>query len=202
MNFLFIGDGLMANSEVAQLQVGNQKITLKIGDLTREPADCIVNAANCHLIAGAGVCGAIHARAGDEVFQECKQILHDEGITAIDVGSARLTSAGNLERNGVKGIIHAVGPQGLNEEKLRSAYKTSLLLAENNGFQTIAFPSISTGIYHYPLDEAALTALDEIKLFLETDPEEVKEVIFVFLNPEVTGDQTVYAYQKALALLK
>jgi O-acetyl-ADP-ribose deacetylase (regulator of RNase III) len=189
---------LMANSEIASEKVAGRKLILKIGDLTQEKADVIVNAANGGLVAGGGVCGAIRKAAGPAVFQECQQILAIEGITSIEDGEARMTSAGLLAPKGIKAIIHAVGPQGKNEEALRSAYRNSLMLAENAGYASIAFPSISTGIFNYPIEEAAATAIDEIRLFLEGSITHLQEVRFVFLDPDKSGDETAWFYKEAL----
>lgn len=189
---------LMANSEIASQKVAGRKIVLKIGDLTQEKADVIVNAANGSLAAGAGVCGAIRKAAGPTVFQECQKILENEGITSIQDGEARMTGAGLLASKGVKAIVHAVGPQGKNETALRAAYRNSMLLAEKGGYSSIAFPSISTGIFNYPLEDAAATAIDEVRVFLEGDSTHLKEVRFVFLDPDKTGDDTAWVYKEAL----
>lgn len=189
---------LMANSEIIRQTIAGRKLILKIGDLTQERADVIVNAANAQLLAGAGVCGAIRSAAGLSVFKECEKILKNEGVTSIPVGEARLTGSGDLSKKGVKAIVHAVGPQGLNETELRSAYRNSLALAEKAGHSTIAFPSISTGIFNYPVEEAALAALDEVCIFLENNPSHIKEVRFVFLDPDKTGDQTALVYKNVL----
>lgn len=188
----------MANDEIGRETVAGHVIILKTGDITAENADAIVNAANAQLQAGAGVCGAIRKAAGPAVFKECQKILQNEGVSSIPVGEARLTGPGLLASIGVKGIIHAVGPQGLNEEKLRSAYRNSLILAENAGFSSIAFPSISTGIYGYPVENAAITALDEVRLFLEGDISHIQEVRFIFLDPNLTGDETAFIYKDLL----
>lgn len=192
---------LMANSEIARQKVGERKLILKIGDLTQEKADVIVNAANGELLAGAGVCGAIRKAAGSGVFEECQKILENEGLTSIEDGEARMTSAGLLTSKGVKAIVHAVGPQGKNESALRSAYRNSMLLAEKAGYSSIAFPSISTGIFNYPIEEAAAAAIDEIRLFLQGDTINLQEVRFVFLDPDKTGDETAWFYKEALQQL-
>lgn len=189
---------LMANSEIIRQTIAGRKLILKIGDLTQERVDVIVNAANAQLAAGAGVCGAIRKAAGASVFDECEAILKKEKVKAIPVGQARMTGSGDLSKKGVKAIIHAVGPQGLNETELRSAYRNSLKLAEKAGYSSIAFPSISTGIFNYPVEEAATAALDEVCIFLENSPTHIQEVLFVFLDPDKTGDQTALVYKNAL----
>lgn len=184
----------MSNREVSRRSFGERTIILKIGDLTKEPADALVNAANAQLLPGAGVCGALRAACGERIFKECQHILHDEKIGRLQTGDARMTGAGELEAFGVQGIIHAVGPQGSGEKELRSAYRRSLEIADAAGFTSVAFPSISTGIYGYPVDEAAPAAIDEVALFLKKKAKHLAEVIFVFLE----FDETFKVYKDAL----
>ncbi|HET9660373.1 MAG TPA: macro domain-containing protein [Thermomicrobiales bacterium] len=127
-------------------------IETTIGDLTEERTDAIVNAANSALLRGGGVCGAIFAKAGPGLDCFCAE------LSECPTGDARLTPAFDIP---IRGIIHAVGPRwnGGNHgeaELLASAWRSSLQLAEASGFRSIAFPSISTGIYGYPLDRAAV----------------------------------------------
>lgn len=129
------------------------------GDITELDLDCIVNAANEKLIAGSGVCGAIHRAAGKELALECKRIGH------CGVGEARITKGYNLK---ARHVIHTVGPiwhggkHGENQY-LFNCYKKSLLLSTHHGIETIAFPNISTGIYGYPKELAAETAIAAVK---------------------------------------
>jgi O-acetyl-ADP-ribose deacetylase (regulator of RNase III) len=155
-------------------------ITITLGDITREHTDAIVNAANSGLRGGGGVDGAIHRAAGPSVMEECRK------IGGCPTGNAVITGAGNL---GVKKIIHAVGPVwrgGTRGEPglLASAYKNSLLLAKRHGLRTIAFPAISTGVYGYPIEDAAVIALREGKRF-ERDFDEIRYVCFSARDREV-----------------
>ena len=129
------------------------------GDITELDLDCIVNAANETLIPGSGVCGAIHRAAGKDLAIECKRIGH------CGVGEARITKGYNLK---ARHVIHTVGPiwhggkHGENQY-LFNCYKKSLLLSTHHGIETIAFPNISTGIFGYPKELAAETAIAAVK---------------------------------------
>lgn len=160
------------------VQFGSARIELVLGDITTQRVDAIVNAANAMLAGGGGVDGAIHDAAGPEVMNELKRRYPDGCPT----GSAVETSAGNLR---AKYIFHAVGPiwrGGGNQEKdlLESAYQTCLSLGEKLRCQSLAFPSISTGVYGYPVDLAAETALRTVAKRLEATSqlELVKFVLF------------------------
>tara|TARA_B100001250_G_C19742128_1_gene763563 strand:+ start:539 stop:1051 length:513 start_codon:yes stop_codon:yes gene_type:complete len=143
------------------------------GDITKLKIDCIVNAANENLMSGGGVCGAIHQVAGKELAAECKRIGH------CGAGEARITSGYNLK---AKHVIHTVGPiwhggeHGENQY-LFNCYKKSLLLSTHHGIQSIAFPNISTGIYGYPKELAAKTAIDAVTQH-QRSGRKLKEVIF------------------------
>ena len=148
-------------------------IILKLGDITAEDSEAIVNAANTGLRGGGGVDGAIHRAAGPSVMEECRKI----GFCA--TGKAVITSAGKLK---AKKIIHTVGPVwhgGVRQEPdlLRSAYVSSFSLAKKQMLRTIAFPAISTGVYAYPKKEAAQVALQAGREF-EKDFEEIRFVCF------------------------
>lgn len=147
------------------VQFGSARIELVLGDITVQQVDAIVNAANSQLAGGGGVDGAIHKAAGPEIMQELQQ-CYPEGCPT---GSAVETSGGNLA---VKHIFHAVGPiwQGGGQKEsefLESAYQSCLSLAEKYKCRTLAFPSISTGVYHYPVDLAAEVALRTVAVKLE-----------------------------------
>ena len=138
------------------------EIDLKKGDITLEEVDAIVNAANSSLMMGGGVDGAIHKVGGPAILEECKKIIAQCG--ECPTGKAVITSGGNLK---AKYVIHSVGPiwQGGNHQEpqfLRDAYLNSLALAEKNGAKSIAFPSISTGAYGYPIEKAAPIALQAV----------------------------------------
>ncbi|MDI3316247.1 MAG: O-acetyl-ADP-ribose deacetylase [Bacillota bacterium] len=161
------------------------RLVLVRGDITRERVDAIVNAANPGLLGGGGVDGAIHRAAGPELEEDCRR-LHDAG--GCPPGQAVLTRAGG--RLGSRHVIHAVGPVwqggGRGEaETLRSAYRQSLARAREAGDRSVAFPSISTGAYGYPVAEAARVALRTVVEELQeaaargdTGVEEVRFVLF------------------------
>jgi O-acetyl-ADP-ribose deacetylase (regulator of RNase III) len=139
------------------------RVELVRGDITEQATDAIVNAANAHLVAGAGVCGAIHRAGGDAIFEECARIVSARG--PLRAGEAAVTGAGRLR---CRKVIHAVGPvfrgggQG-EPETLASCYRECLRLAESEKLASIAFPSLSTGIYGYPVQEAAAIALAAVR---------------------------------------
>jgi O-acetyl-ADP-ribose deacetylase (regulator of RNase III) len=137
------------------VKIGNALLSLVEGDITLEETDAIVNAANERLMGGAGVDGAIHRAGGPAIMEECRR------IGGCPTGQAVITTGGNLK---AKYVIHTVGPiyrGGTRGEAnlLRSAYHESLKLAAAKGLRSIAFPAISTGVYGYPMDEAARIAL-------------------------------------------
>lgn len=153
------------------------------GDITKIQADAIVNAANTSLLGGGGVDGAIHRTGGKIILEECQQIRNKQG--GCRVGEAVITRAGKLP---CKYVIHAVGPvwnNGENDEEhlLSLAYTNTLKLAVKNQIQTIAFPNISTGTYHFPKNKAAEIAIKAVKDFLKTT-DEIKKIIFVCFDVE------------------
>jgi O-acetyl-ADP-ribose deacetylase len=159
-----------------------RKLTLQEGDITRVPADAIVNAANAALAGGGGVDGAIHRAGGPEIMRELDAIRGKIGRCA--AGSAVATGAGNLT---AKYVFHAVGPVyrgGKHGEPdlLASCYRQCLQMAEERGVATISFPAISTGVYGYPLREAAEIALREVRSHLEQPGVHVRHVIFVLFG--------------------
>ena len=166
------------------------KITLVQGDITKvSDVDAIVNAANKSLLGGGGVDGAIHRAAGPELLEECRK------FGGCETGEARITKAYNLP---CKFIIHTPGPvwhggsQG-EPELLKSCYVNSLTLAMENGVRKIAFPSISTGIFSYPLDQAAAIAVGTAKEFAEAHPEAFDLIEWVLFD-----DTTYGAYEKEI----
>jgi len=159
------------------------KIKVIQGDITKVKTDAIVNAANSSLLGGGGVDGAIHRAGGSAILEDCMKIRARQG--GCKTGEAVLTTAGNLPSNFV---IHTVGPVWNQGEKgeaelLANAYRNSLLVAVENEVKTIAFPNISTGIYGYPLQEAAQIALETTQIFL-AENKELEEVIFVCFSSE------------------
>ncbi len=145
----------------------NQSIKNRIkvveGDITKQTVDAIVNAANTALLGGGGVDGAMHRAAGPELLEECRK------LGGCPTGQARITKGYKLP---AKWVIHTVGPVWRDgkhgeDDLLAGCYRNSLALAEQNGVTTIAFPSISTGAYGFPMERAAHVAVTEIKTFLE-----------------------------------
>jgi len=169
-----------------------RSISLVRGDITRVRADAIVNAANSHLARGGGVCGAIHAAGGPQIAEECRAWTAAHGD--VPVGGAATTGAGALD---ARFVIHAVGPvwhggHSREEELLASAYRSSVGLAELERAHSIAFPSISTGIFGFPVDRAAPVALRTVHEAL-AEARFLREVLFVLY------DETTYsAYETAL----
>jgi O-acetyl-ADP-ribose deacetylase (regulator of RNase III) len=158
-------------------------LEVQYGDITKVQVDAIVNAANSSLLGGSGVDGAIHKAGGKAILEECRKIRNKQG--GCKVGEAIITTAGNLP---AKFVIHTVGPvwnNGKNneEESLSLAYVNSLKLALENQIQTIAFPNISTGIYHFPKDKAAEIAFKTVTSFLE-NIYKIEKVIFVCFDIE------------------
>ncbi|MFN8259011.1 MAG: O-acetyl-ADP-ribose deacetylase [Bacteroidales bacterium] len=153
------------------------------GDITQIKADAIVNAANSSLMGGGGVNGAIHRAGGPAILEDCKKIVAHQG--GCKTGEAVITTAGKLP---AKFVIHTVGPVwngGTNDEavKLANCYKNSLKLAVDNNCKTIAFPSISTGVYRFPKERAAKIAVETVVEFLaKTD--KIEKVIFVCFDEE------------------
>jgi len=168
---------------VTEFQVGKAKVCLIHGDITDMDTDAIVNAANSTLMGGGGVEGAIHRKGGPKILEECKRIRKTERPEGLPTGKAVITSGGNLK---AKYVIHTVGPiwRGGNSgepELLADAYRNSLKLAATKGLETIAFPSISTGVYGYPIEKACQIVLKTVKEFLEKE-DHIAKVVFVLFS--------------------
>ena len=166
-----------------EFQVGNATVEFIKGDITDIDAEAIVNAANSTLMGGGGVDGAIHRKGGPKILEECKRIRATEWPDGLPTGKAVITSGGNLK---TKYVIHTVGPVWLGgfhveAELLKQTYRNSLKLAVAKGIRSIAFPSISTGAYGYPIEDASRIALKSVKDFLEKD-ERIEKVIFVLFS--------------------
>lgn len=181
-------------SERVRVALGGARLGLVRGDITLQRVDAIVNAANSGLRGGGGVDGAIHRAGGPEILEECRR------IGRCPTGSAVVTGAGQLP---CRWVIHAVGPRygrekGQEAELLASAYRESLARAAEVGAQSVAFPSLSTGAYGYPLAEAAPIALgtvvDALRAAPGASPREVRFVLF--------GDEAFAAYAAALGELR
>ena len=166
-----------------EFEVGKTAVRLVRGDITAMSVDAIVNAANSSLMGGGGVDGAIHRKGGPKILEECKRIRAIQLPIGLPPGRAVTTSAGNLK---AKSVIHTVGPvwHGGNRgepEILAEAYQNSLLKAVSNGMKSVAFPSISTGAYGYPIESASRIALKTVKSFLEKN-DRLTEVVFVLFS--------------------
>lgn len=164
-------------------------LRLMVGDITTVPVDAIVNAANSGLRGGGGVDGAIHRAGGAEIMKELDKIREKTG--GCPTGSAVATMAGNLP---ARYVFHAVGPiyrggRHNEAEQLASCYRTCLQMAEVQGVSTISFPSISTGVYGYPIQEAARIAFNAVTEHLAEKDTKVREVIFVLFTQ---SDYEVY----------
>ncbi len=164
------------------MSINQTKLFIIQGDITKQAVDAIVNAANSSLMGGGGVDGAIHRAGGHAILEECKQIVSRQG--RLPTGRAVITSGGNLK---ARFVIHTVGPiwQGGNKgepELLASAYKESLKVATDYNLTSISFPSISTGVYGYPVAEAAKVAISTVASFLNKNVTSIKEVVFVLFD--------------------
>ena len=162
-----------------ETEIGKTKLSLIQGDITLQETDAIVNAANTSLLGGGGVDGAIHRAGGSKILEECKAIRAKQG--GCPTGEAVITSGGNMK---AKYVVHTVGPVwsggNRNEEQLlRNAYYNSLNLAMEKGIKSVSFPSISTGVYRFPIDKASRIALNTVKEFLQKHSfVEVRFVLF------------------------
>ncbi len=142
-----------------EITVGKTRFSLIQGDITLQETEAIVNAANTSLLGGGGVDGAIHRAGGPKILEECK------AIGGCSTGDAVMTTGGNMKS---KYVIHTVGPVwsggSRNEEQLlRNAYYNSLDLAKEKAIKSVSFPSISTGVYRFPIDKASRIALNTVK---------------------------------------
>ena len=160
--------------------VGNTTLELVQGDITTQDVDAIVNAANSGLAGGGGVDGAIHRAGGPSIMEECRT------LGGCPTGQAKLTGGGDLP---ARFVIHAVGPiyrDGNSGEAglLASAYYNSLYVGRENGLKSIAFPSLSTGAYAYPLEEAARIALSTVAEYLKTYPATFDLIRFVLFDTQ------------------
>lgn len=172
-----------------ETRIAATRLVLLQGDITEQATDAIVNAANTGLLGGGGVDGAIHRRGGPAIMAECRRIRAERG--GCPTGQAVITTAGRLP---ARYVIHAVGPvwsggRRGEDDLLASAYRSSLRLAAERGLRSIAFPSISTGAYRFPVERAAGIALGTVRDFLLGEPQALDEVRFVLFTP---ADLAVY----------
>jgi len=176
-----------------EFKIGAATVRFVKGDITEVAADAIVNAANHTLMGGGGVDGAIHRKGGSKILEDCKRIRATEWPEGLPTGKAVITSGGKLK---AKYVIHTVGPVwrgGSDNEDglLVDAYTNSLRVAVLNRLRMIAFPSISTGAYGYPVEKASRVALKAVMRFLETE-DGLDEVVFVLFS-----DRDLNVYLKA-----
>jgi O-acetyl-ADP-ribose deacetylase (regulator of RNase III) len=154
------------------------KITFQLGDITEQDVDAIVNAANHTLMGGGGVDGAIHRRGGPEILAECKKLRESRYPDGLPTGQAVATTAGRLK---ARWVIHTVGPTYAESKDksqlLADCFRNSLRIADELGATTVAFPAISTGVYRWPVDDAARIALETVRAS-DTRADEVRFVLF------------------------
>jgi O-acetyl-ADP-ribose deacetylase len=170
------------------------RVVLVRGDITEQEVDAIVNAANSSLMGGGGVDGAIHRKGGPAILEECRKIRAADHPEGLPTGRAVATTAGNLR---ARWVIHTVGPVYAKSEDrsalLASCHTESLRVADELGAQTVAFPAISTGVYGYPLEEAAPVAIEAIR-GADTNVREVRFVLF--------DEDAHRAFEQALAKVR
>nr|MBN1228983.1 macro domain-containing protein [Anaerolineae bacterium] len=160
-----------------EVTINGCRVRLVMGDITDIDTDAIVNAANSQLVLGAGVAGAIRLRGGPSIQQECN------AIGGCNVGDAVITTGGKLP---ARYVIHAVGPHGSDpaaDSLLESAALSSLKIAEENNLRSVAFPSISTGVFGYPVDDCARVMLSAVIDYLTTENKQLQLVIFCLYGP-------------------
>ncbi len=181
----------MANGLIV-MTVNQTKLSIIQGDITQQATDAIVNAANSSLMGGGGVDGAVHRAGGPAILAECKQVVSKQG--RLPTGKAVMTTGGNLK---ARYVIHTVGPVWYGGSKgeaelLASAYLESLKLVVGNNLSSVSFPSISTGAYGYPVEQAAGIALKTVISYLE-ETSSIKKVVFVLFD-----SRTLATYCSAL----
>ena len=161
------------------------RVSVVVGDITRQDCDVIVNAANSSLLGGGGVDGAIHRAGGPEILEECREIRRTRFPNGLPTGEAVITTGGKLP---ALYVIHTVGPvygqqHGREAELLANCYHNSLTLAVEKNLASIAFPAISTGIFGYPRDQAAEVSSKTVENVLASD-RQLQEVRFVFFQDQ------------------
>ena len=180
------GGGRSGRSAAREIDLGGTRLALVRGDITEQAVDAIVNAANPTLMGGGGVDGAIHRRGGPAILRACLRLREERYPEGLPRGAAVATIAGDLP---ARGVIHTVGPiwagGGAGEaEVLASAYRSSLGVAVENEWRSVAFPSISTGVYGYPTGAAAAVALETLRAGIVSRPGWFAEVRMVLFSAE------------------
>ncbi|HEX4069210.1 MAG TPA: macro domain-containing protein [Candidatus Babeliales bacterium] len=181
-----------SNAQQQPLQIGTTKITIVQGDITQQKVDAIVNAANEDLRHGGGVARAISKAAGPRLQKYCDAMPALIDGERCPMGKAVITPAFDLEKIGIKKIVHTTGPRGTTPHKkqlLRDAYTNSLQVAADNGLRSMAFPAISTAIFGYDINEATPIAFAAVKGFIKKHPKAFDEVRFVLFSD---NDLAVY----------
>jgi O-acetyl-ADP-ribose deacetylase (regulator of RNase III) len=178
---------------IVEVRFGDVQLALEKGDITRQATDAIVNAANQSLRGGGGVDGAIHRAGGPKILEECIR------IGGCRTGDAVITTGGNLK---AKYVIHTVGPvyrdgHAGEAELLARCYRRSLEIASEKKLTSVAFPSVSTGAYGYPVKDAARIALSAVRGFAESENTTIEKIVFVLFD-----DTTLQAYQEALEAIQ
>ena len=178
---------------ISEITIGDGRLVLVRGDITKQEVGAIVNAANTSLLGGGGVDGAIHRAGGPAILAECRK------IGGCATGDAAITTGGNLP---AKHVIHTVGPvwsggKRGEAELLASAYRSSLRIAAERKIRSVAFPSISTGAYRFPIELAATIALRTVAEFLERETHAIAEVRFVLFS-----EADLASYRAALSSLR
>ncbi|WP_248964024.1 O-acetyl-ADP-ribose deacetylase [Sphaerisporangium perillae] len=167
------------------------RITLFQGDITEQQVDVVVNAANSSLLGGGGVDGAIHRRGGPAILAECRRLRASQYGKGLPAGEAVATTAGDLP---ARWVVHTVGPVFSSSEDrselLASCYRESLRVADGLGATSISFPAISTGVYRWPMADAARIAITTVR----TTPSKVEDVRFVLFTAEAHA-----AFEEALS---
>jgi O-acetyl-ADP-ribose deacetylase (regulator of RNase III) len=171
----------MATEPLLTAEVGPARLDIVVGDITTLDVDAIVNAANRSLLGGGGVDGAIHRAAGPDLLTECRT------LGGAETGEAKITKGYRLK---ARYVIHAVGPVwsgGDNNEDdlLASCYTRALTLAREHGLGSIAFPAISTGVYHFPADRAARIAVGSVVAELSSGPRSLRRVVFCCFSQDI-----------------
>jgi O-acetyl-ADP-ribose deacetylase (regulator of RNase III) len=177
--------------------VGNGRIELVKGNIVEQDVDAIVNAANTTMLGGGGVDGAIHRAAGPSLLEECRKLPVDDDGKRCETGNVRVTGAGDLS---ARFVVHAVGPvyderrADKSAELLRKVHENALAEAAERGVKSVAFPAISTGVYRFPVGEAAPIAIGAANRFLSDHTDGPIEVIrFVLFD-----DDSLAAFERAL----
>src|SRR5436853_3293169 len=188
---------MYADQKAKKMEFLDGRVSVVVGDITKQDVEAVVNAASSSLLGGGGVDGAIHRAGGPEILAECREIRRTRFPEGLPTGEAVVTTGGKLR---ALYVIHTVGPiygehHGQEAELLANCYHNSLTLAVEKNLASIAFPAISTGVYGYPLAEAARVSSKAIENFLSTDRQltEVRLVFFQERDAKVFLENQVFS---------